>query len=328
MRWNFILIVLLSLFLGACASKRQASRGKQDRPSWQTGRPDRQARNNPHPSRSLNTEEYIRLYSSMAVEEMQRSGVPASITLAQGILESGNGNSRLARQANNHFGIKCTPDWKGGRTYKDDDRRNDCFRVYASAKESFRDHSQFLKRQRYAFLFKLKITDYKGWARGLKRAGYATNPRYPQLLISLIERYELYYYDRPGSRKSEEVLARNEEPRGEAAEQPLDASTDPAADPPAAGKGPAARNDPPAGDTASVGEKNTADGSAAASGSAAADGSAAAETSTSHYYYTVKQGDTLFAISRRFDITVEELREWNDLSSNAISGGQRIRVSR
>src|SRR3546814_726332 len=199
MRWNLLLLLILPFFFSACASKRHASRGKS--PVGQSGRPDPGNRDDAAgrgrkdntartPSRSLDTEEYIRIYSSLAIEEMQRSGIPASITLAQGILESGNGNSRLARQANNHFGIKCTSDWKGGKTYKDDDRRNECFRVYRSARDSYHDHTEFLKRQRYRFLFDLKPDDYKAWAHGLKKAGYATNPRYPQLLIGLIERYQ------------------------------------------------------------------------------------------------------------------------------------------
>src|SRR3546814_19740529 len=123
------------------------------------------------PSRSLDTEEYSRIYSNLAIEEMQRSVIPASITLAQGILESGNGNSRLARQANNHFGIKCTSDWKGGKTYKDDDRRNECFRVYRYARDSYHDHNEFLKRQRYRFLFDLKHDDYKPLHHGLTKDG-------------------------------------------------------------------------------------------------------------------------------------------------------------
>ena len=122
-------------------------------------------------------------------------GIPASITLAQGILESGSGKARLARDANNHFGIKCH-DWKGARVYHDDDKAQECFRKYKDPSQSFRDHSEFLaNRKRYAGLFKLKKDDYKGWAKGLRKAGYATDPKYPQKLISLIERYELYKYD-------------------------------------------------------------------------------------------------------------------------------------
>ena len=141
-------------------------------------------------------ERYIRQYAPTAVSEMRRSGVPASITLAQGILESAAGTSRLAVKANNHFGIKCGSLWKGRSVKADDDARNECFRSYGSAAESFRDHSDFLRyRDRYAFLFELEPSDYKGWAYGLKQAGYATDPAYPSKLISLIERYNLTQYD-------------------------------------------------------------------------------------------------------------------------------------
>ncbi|MFZ1688435.1 MAG: glucosaminidase domain-containing protein [Flavobacteriales bacterium] len=143
----------------------------------------------------LTAEDYIELWKSVAVEKMKQHGIPASITLAQGLLESGNGNSELAREANNHFGIKCTPDWSGGKSYHDDDRKNDCFRKYRDAADSYEDHSKFLQRPRYASLFELRTTDYKGWAHGLKKAGYATDPAYPRKLIELIERYELNKLD-------------------------------------------------------------------------------------------------------------------------------------
>jgi len=139
---------------------------------------------------------YIERFKQIAIREMNNSGIPASITLAQGILESGNGSSELALQGNNHFGIKCTPDWKGKTMLKDDDQKDDCFRVYKTPEESFKDHTEFLKRKRYAPLFELDKNDYRGWAIGLKNAGYATNPRYAELLISLIERYNLNRFDR------------------------------------------------------------------------------------------------------------------------------------
>lgn len=143
------------------------------------------------------TLEYIRKYSDLAVSEMRRTGVPASITLAQGILESNSGQSKLAVKGNNHFGIKCHNDWDGRTMRLDDDARRECFRVYPDASASFRDHSDFLRyRDRYKPLFDLDPEDYKGWARGLKKAGYATDPSYAGKLISLIERYELYRYDR------------------------------------------------------------------------------------------------------------------------------------
>jgi LysM repeat protein len=152
-------------------------------------------------SKRITRAEYIETYKDAAVKEMHHSGVPASITLAQGILESGDGNSPLARYANNHFGIKCHSSWNGKTFIQDDDSKDECFRKYNSAYESFQDHSDFLKRKRYAALFELKITDYKGWAKGLKAAGYATNPKYPELLIRIIEENDLAKYDKAKARK-------------------------------------------------------------------------------------------------------------------------------
>ena len=139
---------------------------------------------------------YIDKYKDLAMEQQQKYKIPASITLAQGLLESGAGQSALARKSNNHFGIKCGSDWYGKTVSHDDDARGECFRAYKHPKDSYEDHSKFLAgRPRYASLFKLKITDYKGWARGLKKAGYAINPRYADQLIGIIELYELYKYD-------------------------------------------------------------------------------------------------------------------------------------
>ena len=141
--------------------------------------------------------DYIDKYSDIAIKEMKRTGVPASITLAQGILESNAGQSVLATKGNNHFGIKCHNDWKGKTMKMDDNAPKECFRVYPNAEASFRDHSDFLRsRDRYKSLFELKQTDYKGWARGLKKAGYATDPGYADKLITLIEDYELYRFDK------------------------------------------------------------------------------------------------------------------------------------
>jgi len=142
---------------------------------------------------------YIQAFKTVAIEEMNTYGIPASITLAQGIIESGSGNSSLAKYANNHFGIKCTSEWRGKAYYKDDDKSNDCFRVYKDARESYKDHSEFLKRKRYSALFELDKNDYVNWAKGLKQAGYATNPRYPDMLINTIEKYQLHQYDQPES---------------------------------------------------------------------------------------------------------------------------------
>lgn len=140
--------------------------------------------------------EYIERYADIAVREMNRTGVPASIKLAQGMIESDHGRSRLARVANNHFGIKCHSTWRGPVVYHDDDDHNECFRKYNSPEESFRDHSDFLVNgSRYKSLFSLKTTDYKGWARGLRSAGYATNPAYADMLIRKIEANSLYLFD-------------------------------------------------------------------------------------------------------------------------------------
>jgi hypothetical protein len=131
---------------------------------------------------------YIQQYGALAMEEQNRTGIPAAIKLAQGLLESGAGKGSLVQRSNNHFGIKCKSDWTGEKAYHDDDARQECFRAYPSALDSYKDHSNYLTTsQRYAYLFDLEVTDYKGWAQGLRRAGYATNPKYPQLLIKVIE---------------------------------------------------------------------------------------------------------------------------------------------
>jgi LysM repeat protein len=218
-------------------------------------------------------EAYIRRFSKVAVRKMKTCRIPASITLAQALLESGTGNSSLARYANNHFGIKCTPDWKGKKYYKDDDRKDECFRVYRTPEESFRDHSEFLKRPRYAALYKLKPTDYKGWAHGLKAAGYATNPDYPQLLIGLIERYDLHRFDRRGKRKMKHAAPPAHTQR----------------------KAPAAKSATPA-----------------------------KSSGNSQDSYTVRSGDTLYGIARRFGLTVEQLKQLNGLRSNTIRPGQKL----
>lgn len=143
--------------------------------------------------------QYIQEYVQIAVDEMNRSGVPASITLAQGILESGNGKSELARKSNNHFGIKCHSSWTGERVYHDDDEKGECFRKYDNVRHSFEDHTDFLVQgSRYDFLFDLDPTDYIGWSKGLKKAGYATAPDYADRLIKIIEDEMLYKYDREG----------------------------------------------------------------------------------------------------------------------------------
>ncbi|WP_439184400.1 glucosaminidase domain-containing protein [Carboxylicivirga taeanensis] len=161
--------------------------------------------------RKTSTSEYIEQYKDLAIKEMKRVGIPASITMAQGILESGNGNSTLARKSNNHFGIKCHSDWKGKRVYHDDDKRGECFRKYKTVYESYIDHSEFLVgKQRYASLFTLKTSDYKGWAKGLKKAGYATDPKYAHRLIDLIEKHKLYLLDEDRKWEKPSAVAGND----------------------------------------------------------------------------------------------------------------------
>ncbi len=174
MRFNIFFLITFLFFTGVVNKAPAQSSGKR-----------------------MTKEEYIKKYEEIAVEEMNKFGIPASITLAQGILESANGNSTLATKANNHFGIKCHKGWTGKTFHMDDDEKNECFRKYKDPLTSYKDHSDFLaSRRRYAFLFDLDITDYIGWAYGLKKAGYATNPKYPQLLIKIIEDYGLYEYDK------------------------------------------------------------------------------------------------------------------------------------
>lgn len=168
----FRFLLLLSFFLSACKATRYIA-----------------------PEARISRTDYIAAYSGIAIREMQRTGIPASIKMAQAILESGDGNSTLARRANNHFGIKCH-DWTGRRIYHDDDERNECFRRYRNPEESFRDHSEFLTgRPRYAGLFELDPYDYRAWATGLKAVGYATNPDYDRLLVRIIEENGLYMLD-------------------------------------------------------------------------------------------------------------------------------------
>ncbi len=159
---------------------------------------------------------YINTYKDIAVAEMKRTGVPAAITLAQGIHESGAGNSKLVLESNNHFGIKCKSNWTGETVRHDDDAKAECFRKYPASEQSYKDHSNFLKNgQRYASLFELDPTDYKAWAKGLKAAGYATNPKYPEVLIKLIEDYDLqdYTFTALGSgSNTRQIIAKNDQP--------------------------------------------------------------------------------------------------------------------
>jgi LysM repeat protein len=162
--------------------------------------------------RQFSREEYIQKYYQLAISEMERSGIPASITLAQGCWESQNGNSILATEGNNHFGIKCKSEWKGKKIYHDDDAKGECFRKYVHAEASYIDHSNFLMAgSRYSFLFQLDPKDYTGWARGLKQAGYATDPGYAERLIKIIEDFKLYVYDEYGDNRQLAIIKQDPE---------------------------------------------------------------------------------------------------------------------
>ena len=196
-----VLIYLIILILTfSCGTKRVIYNNKTEEPKKEVKAKKKKPKNKKTKQivivpKIINTEDYVKFYSNIAMDEMIQFGIPASITLAQGILESGAGKGRLAVQANNHFGIKCH-DWNGKKIYHDDDEEQECFRKYDNPEYSYRDHSLFLSnRSRYSFLFNLKKDDYKQWAKGLKKAGYATDPKYPQKLIDLIQRYQLYKYD-------------------------------------------------------------------------------------------------------------------------------------
>jgi len=199
--------VLAILFLANCSSSRRVTVNKKKQKvtvvEHKTKLPSVQqiqhVRKLERGNKSLNkyTLQYVRKYAPLAVLEMHKYDIPASITLAQGILESGNGRSQLASKSNNHFGIKCHVGWKGEKVYHDDDEKGECFRKYKFVETSYEDHSEFLSgRRRYANLFKLRKTDYKGWAKGLKKAGYATDKKYPNKLIKIIQEYELYEFDK------------------------------------------------------------------------------------------------------------------------------------
>ncbi|MFK8059206.1 MAG: glucosaminidase domain-containing protein [Polaribacter sp.] len=208
MKLKGFLVGFCLLLLASCGSKKQAVRKKQS-PGVVLSEPKPvnlpSVKENKHVKKlvkkdkrlSKKTLKYIENYAAIAVREMHIHKIPASITLAQGILESGSGNGNLAKRSNNHFGIKCHSKWKGERVYHDDDEAQECFRKYQYVATSYNDHSAFLtKRKRYAFLFNYSTKDYKRWARGLKKAGYATDKKYPNKLISIIERYKLYEFDK------------------------------------------------------------------------------------------------------------------------------------
>lgn len=236
-------------------------------------------------AQGVTVEEYIAQFKDVAIREMKRSGVPASITLAQGILESENGNSELVKKSNNHFGIKCKSNWSGESVTHDDDANGECFRAYPNADESYRDHSDFLKaNKRYGSLFRLDPTDYSAWAKGLKKAGYATNPRYPELLVKYIEEYDLQQYS---------LAALNELPDADVAK-----TAAPEADSPPAAKGedPVRANDE---DLITI------------------DPDKVTRINKTKCVY-VKKGTSLLAIAGKYQISLSKLMEFNELTEEGI----------
>ena len=290
------------LILSACSTRKYSKNNKQIEKAATKANPDYKSRT---------TLSYIEEFKGVAIEEMNVYGIPASITLAQGIIESGSGNSSLARFANNHFGIKCTSDWKGKGYFKDDDQANDCFRVYKDARESFKDHSEFLKRKRYSFLFELDKNDYKSWARGLKQAGYATNPKYPDLLINVIDKYQLHQYDQ--SESETEKLKREDRVFSEInANMPKEYKKfTPVVTPPS--KQVLKVPDTTAANPVKIVVPLGTVVSPPVSQAIPADKS-----------YTVIKGDTLYNISKRFNIDIEELKSLNNMTDNAIKIGQKL----
>lgn len=263
----FILFLIGAFTVSCGGAKKTSGSNKKDRKTRvsknkkvvieEAVTPDPSLDNGVNPTPRTGVEGYIDTFSDIAKEEMLQYGIPASITLAQGILESGAGKGTLVTKANNHFGIKCH-DWKGQTVYHDDDEKGECFRKYSLAKFSYRDHSLFLTgRKRYTDLFKLPKDDYKGWAKGLRKAGYATDKKYPDKLISLIERYELYQYDG-------QVLGKEEKDYDKVVDK-ID-------------------------------------------------------------QHTVKKGETLYRIAKKYDITVEDLKKYNGLEGDDIFEGQVLYV--
>ncbi len=280
---SYIIIAFLSFFIVSCGTKKSVVSSKKKVPKETTSikkmpsvKQNAHVKNLTKKNKNLNkhTLTYIKKYAPLAVIKMHEYKIPASITLAQGILESGNGRSTLASKSNNHFGIKCHTGWTGKRVYHDDDKKDDCFRKYKYVENSYNDHSKFLTgRKRYAFLFNYRTSDYKKWAKGLKKAGYATDRKYPTKLITIIENYKLYEFDKVKKTdlKKYQKEVKNTKPK-------------------------------------STSVKTTTKTTKVLSGKT----------------HTVKKGETLYSISRKYKITVQQLKKSNNLSGNTISIGQKL----
>lgn len=253
---------------------------------------------------SSTVHDYINQFKEVAKNNMKDYKIPASITLAQGILESGAGKGRLCLEANNHFGIKCHKGWTGPSITHDDDALQECFRKYNDPAESYRDHSKFLtSRSRYNGLFDLDILDYKGWANGLKKAGYATDPKYPSKLIGIIERYQLFLYDHEVvENKNTEVIVKEVEEKEEANNKDVSSIT--------IVEVKEATQDEVENAVVEVEQVNEN----------------VEETISDKNLYQVQKGDTLYSLSKRFDTTVEAIMKLNNLKDYSLSVGQEIKI--
>ena len=274
MKKIILLILLMGVALTSCKSKKRYSdqlrtkNVQNERRNSKADSPNKREKADlpAEPSKFIRFKidsptEYIETFAETAQLEMMGYGIPASITLAQGLLESGNGKGELAMKTNNHFGIKCHKGWEGDYDFHDDDEKGECFRKYNHPMYSFRDHSIFLTtRSRYAFLFNLRHTDYKGWARGLRKAGYATDPKYPQKLIYLIEKYDLHKYDKQ------------------------------------------------------IKKAGYTDNTVVVTGA--------------DNIHTVQKGDTLYSLSKKYYLSVDELMQLNNLHSSDLSIGQPLKVKK
>jgi len=271
-------------------------------------------------------EDYLSRYSPIAIQEMNQYGVPASIILAQGIHESGAGKSTLALNANNHFGVKCTSDWTGPGFHMNDDKPNECFRSYHSPEESFSDHMSFLQRKRYATLFALGSKDYKAWAYGLKACGYATNTQYPQILINLIEKYKLYQYDGSSSPWTDPIV---KNPGTKPTYIVYDTVHQKVIKVDTIYTYTYPKDGPPHGNKLGTRDSNLYAGNPS---NRLSDNPNNAYNSnrimnSRPTNYTVKQGDTLYGVARRFNITVEELKSMNNILDNSLKIDQVIKVA-
>ncbi len=253
---------------------------------------------------SSTVHDYINQFKEVAKNNMKDYKIPASITLAQGILESGAGKGRLCLEANNHFGIKCHKAWTGPSITHDDDALQECFRKYNDPAESYRDHSKFLtSRSRYNGLFDLDILDYKGWANGLKKAGYATDPKYPSKLIGIIERYQLFLYDHEVvENKNIEVIVKEVEEKEEANNKDVSSIT--------IVEVKEATQDEVENAVVEVEQVNEN----------------VEETISDKNLYQVQKGDTLYSLSKKFNTTVEAIMKLNNLKDYSLSVGQEIKI--